>query len=410
MDMSEIAKLIEASNKAFADFQAANEIRLKRLEVDAPGKTQEEFKGEMKKAFDEMGKLKDVILTIEAKLKRPGTGGGLSEQEELVAEHRKAFDGYLRKGVKYDLALEQKALAISTNAGADGGYAMPKVIDSEIEALVINLSPIRTIAKVQAIGTQDFHKLVNLRGTASGWVGETAARTATATPTLADLKPTMGDLYAFPQATQQMLDDVFFNAASWLADEVATEVARNEGNAFVVGDGTNKPTGMLTATIVATGDASRAFGSVQYVPTGVAGLFAASNPVDIFYTTLAQLKAPYRANTKILTNKAILFEVAAFKDSSGRYVFTPISAPGVPPAILGYPIIEAEDVPAKAANSYSILVGDFMRYYLIVDRFGTRVIRDDISNKPYVGFYSWRRVGGMIVNSEAVKLVKFAAS
>ena len=399
----EILKAIEDGNKAFAEFKRINDERTEKAEAQR--------KEEMAKAFADMAAIKEQMDTIEAKSRRPGFAGDVKPEDETHAEHRKAFDGYLRKGREGDLAsLEQKALANSTNSGADGGYAVPKVIDAMIEELVVNISPLRQVADVQQVSTTDFHRLVNIRGTASGWVGETSARTATNTPQLADVKPTFGELYSNAQATQQMLDDVFFNAETWLADNVATEFARAEGAAFISGNGTNQPTGFLSGTINSTSDASRAFGALQYVPTGVAGDWAASNKADVLFTLVGALKAGYRQNANFLLAKSVLFELAAFKDNNGRYLFDFSTVPGKPSSLLGYPVVEAEDMPAKAASSYSVAFGNFKRGYVIVDRIGTRVVRDPFSNKPYIGFYITKRVGGIVVNSEAIKVLKFAVS
>jgi HK97 family phage major capsid protein len=411
-DLTEVTAAIEKGNTAFEAFKTANDARLAKLEK---GEAQSDQMAVMVKAFDEVTatqkSVRELIENMEAKGRRLNIGaGGASVKEADVEEHTKAFGGYMRKGTDFDKGLEVKALAISTNSGADGGYAVPKVIENEIEALVVNISPIRGIAKVVQIGTSDYHKLVNTRGTSSGWVGETAARPATSTPTLVDIKPPMGELYANPQATQQMLDDVYFNAESWLAGEVATEFARAEGAGFISGSGTNQPSGFLTPTYVATADGARAFGSCQYIPTGVAGAFAASNPADLFFTVASSLKKGYRQGAKWVTNKGALFTIAAFKDSTGRYIFNPVAAPDVPMNILGWEVIEAEDMPTVAANSLSISFGNFQHGYLIVDRIGTRIIRDPFSNKPYIGFYTTKRVGGTVINSEAIKAVKFSVS
>jgi HK97 family phage major capsid protein len=402
--MSAIQKAIEDSNKAFEAFKEINESK---------AKTQGDKLAEMEKAFADVTKsqkeVKELLELMEAKGNRPDFGGQ-TDAEKLQAEHKEAFSGYMRKGKDFDLAIEQKALAITTNSGADGGYAVPKVIDTMIQELLVNISPIRSIASVQQISTSDFHKLVNLRGTASGWVGETAARTATGTPSLADIKPTMGELYANPQATQQMLDDAFFNAEAWLADNVATEFARAEGAAFVSGNGTNQPTGFLNGTPLATDDGTRAFGSIQYVPTGVAGGWAASNPADLFFTIAGKLKKGQRQGSKWVMAKSTLFQAAAFKDSGGRYIFNPVTSPEVPASILGWEVVEAEDMPAIAANAFAIAFGNFKNGYLIVDRIGTRVIRDPFTNKPYIGFYTTKRVGGAVIDSEAIKVAKFSVS
>ena len=398
----EIIQLIEKGNQAFADFKKIND------EVSA--KTAAETKESLEKAFNEMTSLKSTVETLEAKMSRPGFAGNASQEDAAQAEHKTAFNSYIRKGVEYDKSLEAKALATGTNSGADGGYAVPKTIDAMIEELIVNVSPIRALADVQQISTPDFHRIVNVRGTASGWVGEADARSASATPQIKDVKPTIGELYANAQATQQMLDDVFFNAEQWLADNIALEFGRAEGAAFINGTGTNQPTGFLSGTIAATDDATRAFGALQYVPTGVSGDFAASNKADILFSLVSKLKAGYRQNASFVMNKAVLFELAALKDSNGRYLFDFSTVPGKPNQLLGYSVTEAEDMPGKAAGSYSIAFGDFKRGYLIVDRVGTRVVRDPFSNKPYIGFYVTKRTGGAVVNSEAIKLVKFSAS
>lgn len=407
-----ITKSIEDSNKLFEDFKKANDEKLAKLEK---GIAHADEVAKSTALLTDLGKKQDEIKAaledIEAKSKRPGFGSGGDDAAAAQAEHKQAFRGYMAKGTDTGLiALEQKALANTTNSGADGGYAVPKVIDTMIESLVVNISPIRSIANVQQISTSDFHKLVNLKGAASATATETGARGATNTPTLADIVITPYDIYANPQATQQMLDDVFFNAEAWLADELAEEFGRQEGNLFINGTGSNQPKGLLAPTMAATGDNSRAFGTVQYVPTGVAGNWPASNPADILLTLAGSVKARYRNNASFVMPKSVLFAVAAFKDSSGRYIFNPITAPNVPATLLGYPVVEAEDMPAIAANAYSVIFGDIKRAYTIVDRIGTRVIRDPFSNKPYIGFYTTKRVGGNVVNTEAYKTLKFSVS
>ena len=407
--MSDIIKeAIDAQARAFEEFKRVNDQKIEAVKSD---KGVADLTAKLDTMFTTMQEQKRIIEELEAKAKRPNLAGGASEADENTRLHKEGFSTYMRKGKDSDLPfLEQKALGISTNGGADGGFAVPKVIDSMIEDLLINISPVRTLANVVQIGTSDYHKLVNLRGTASGWVGEADARGATGTPQLKDVVPPMGELYANPQATQQMLDDVFFNAESWLANEVATEFARAEGAAFIAGTGTNMPKGFTSYTTVATADSSRAFGSLQYVPTGVAGSFAASNPADILFNVVGTLKAGYRQGATWMMNKATLFQIAQFKDSTGRYIFNPVSAPGIPQQLLNYNLVEAEDMPGVGANALAIVFGDFKRGYEIVDRMGARVLRDPFSNKPYIGFYTTKRLGGGVINSEALKFVKFSAT
>lgn len=407
MDMSEIKTALDGQNTAFEQFKKANDERLAKIEA---GKGDDaNLKAQMAKAAEDMAEQKKLLLALETKLNRPNLGSDGKPIDENVEAHKTAFDGYLRKGTDFDREIERKALNIGT--GSDGGYAVPKEIDSVIDAVAVNISPIRQIAKVVQIGTSDYHKLVNVRGTTSGWVGETTTRSATNTPTLVDIAPPMGELYAFPQATQQMLDDVFFDAEAWLGGEVGTEFARAEGAGFVNGTGVIQPRGFLTYTNVATGDATRAFGSIEYTGTGASGAFktltSTVNPADDLFTVVSLMKAAYRTGARWVMNKDTLFAIMAFKDYQGRYVFNPTSAPGVEDTILGYPVTEAEDMPVRAANSYSVAFGNFQLCYLIVDRIGVRVIRDNLTAKPYIGFYTTKRLGGAVVNSEALKLIKF---
>jgi HK97 family phage major capsid protein len=407
-DLSAIQKAIEDGNRAFEAFKQAN---------DQKGAAQSDKLATMEKAFADVtanqAEIKRMVEDIEAKAKRQGFGTGKSDDVTHIEQKNKEFAEFLRKeNGTGAFEFDAKALAISTNSGADGGSAVPKIIDTMIESLVINTSPIRQIANVVQTSTNDYHKLVNLRGAASSAVGETASRPATNTPTIKDITINQYDIYANPQATQQMLDDVFFNAEQWLAEEIAEEFGRQEGALFVsgAGSGSNQPQGFLTPTYAATDDATRTFGQLQYVPTGVSGAFPASNPADILITLVSKMKAAYRRGSGWVMPKSALFTVAAFKDTSGRYIFNPITAPDVPATLLGYPVTEAEDMPAVAANSLSIAFGNFKRGYQIVDRVGTRIVRDPFSNKPYIGFYTVKRVGGAVINSEAIKALKFSVS
>jgi HK97 family phage major capsid protein len=406
-DLSQITTAIEASNKAFDEFKKTNDARIEKMEKGQH--VPDDYTAKMDKIFKDMSDQKTVIETLEAKMKRPALGSDGKPVDEQAAEHKKAFGGYLRKGIEYDKSIEQKALNISS--GPDGGFAVTKVIDGMIDSLAVNISPIRSIATVQQISTSDFHKLINTRGTSSGWVGEQAQRGSTGTPQLVDIAPPMGELYANPQATQQMLDDVFFDAESWLAGEIATEFARAEGAAHIGGSGVNQPKGFLSYSTAATADATRAFGTLEHVGTGVSGGFkvltATINPVDDLFTLVSKMKALYRAGAKFVTNKSVLFTIMGMKDYQGRYVFNPTSAPGVEDSILGYPVTEAEDMPALGANSLSLAFGNFKLGYLIVDRIGTRIIRDPFTNKPNIGFYTTKRTGGAVLNSETIKLLKF---
>ncbi len=287
---------------------------------------------------------------------------------------------------------------------------MPREIDARIDRTLTAISPIRAVANVVTVGTAGYRKLVTSGGTPSGWAGETDARTETATPTFHEIVPSFGDLYANPAASQAMLDDAAFDLEGWLAQEIATEFARAEGSAFVGGNGTSKPKGFLTYATTTDGDAVRAFGTLQYVATGAAGGFAASNPADKLVDLVQALRAPYRQGAVFVMNAATLAAIRKFKTSDGAFLWQPGLIEGRADTLLGYPVIESEDMPDIAANSLSIAFGNFQAGYLIAERGETAILRDPYSHKPFVHFYAAKRVGGGVSNSEAIKLLKFAAS
>ena len=313
------------------------------------------------------------------------------------------FEGFVRAGT----ATETKALS-SVN-DATGGVAVPREIDAMIDTTLKNISPIRAIANVVRVGSSGYRKLVTVGGTASGWAAEDGARPETATPSFFEIAPPMGDLYANPSATQTMLNDAAFDVENWLAGEIATEFAKAEGAAFVNGSGVDRPRGFLQAPTATASDATRAFGTLQYLPSGVAGDFAA-NPQDRLVDLVQSLRAPYRQGAVWVMNASTLARIRKFKTSEGAFIWSPGLAEGQAQTLLGYPVVEAEDMPDIAANSLSIAFGNFRAGYLIAEREETQILRDPYSNKPFVMFYATRRIGGTVSNSEAIKLMKFAVS
>lgn len=324
-----------------------------------------------------------------------GAGGASPEVKGFV-------DGYLRHGREAELK------SVSGAVPGDGGYAVPREIDALIAARLKDISPIRAIAQVVQTGSAGYRKLVTTGGTASGWVSETAARPATATPNFAEIAPPSGELYANPAASQAMLDDAAFDLEGWLASEIAMEFARAEGAAFVGGSGTNQPKGFLSAPSSTADDAARAFGTLQFLGSGNAAGFG-SQPelklIDLVHT----LKAGHRQGASWVMNSATLAEVRKFKTSDGAFLWQPGMTEGQPDRLLGYPVVEAEDMPDIAANAFPIAFGNFRAGYLIAERSATSILRDPFTNKPFVHFYATKRIGGQVLDSDAIKLLKIAA-
>jgi HK97 family phage major capsid protein len=317
--------------------------------------------------------------------------------------YKAAFDTFLRKGEEVMGPDERKALSVGTDP--DGGYVVNPDLSGRIVMKVFETSPMRAYASIQVISSDALEGLFDLNEASSGWVGETDSRPETNTPQLGKWRIPAHELYAKPKATQKLLDDASINMEAWLASKVAEKFARDEANAFVVGNGVNKPRGFLTFPSGTTLP-----GTIERFDTGVNGAFAAApNGGDVLINALYGLKQQYRANATWFMNRATLKLTRKLKDSDGAYLWSPGIAAGQPASLLGYPVASFEDMPDPATDSLSIAVGDMREAYQIVDRLGIRTLRDPYSAKPYVEFYTTKRVGGDVVNFEALKLIEFTA-
>jgi HK97 family phage major capsid protein len=331
---------------------------------------------------------------------RPVMGGAAPVAD--APEVKSFVDGYLRRG------RETEVKSLNGVTPVDGGFAVPRQIDAAIASRLAKISPIRSIAQVVQTGTAGYRKLIATTGVASGWVSEAAPRPETGTPQFAEIAPPSGDLYANPAASQMMLDDVGFDLEAWLANEVANEFARAEGAAFVKGTGVNQPEGFLTGSKATAEDSVRAFGTLQYIGTGSAtGLGAALDTklIDLIHS----LRAGHRQGAVFAMNSTTLAAVRKLKTADGAFLWQPGMVEGQPNRLLGYPVIEAEDMPDVAGGAFPIAFGNFRNGYLIAERSATRVLRDPFTNKPFVHFYTTKRVGGKVLDSNAIKLLKIEA-
>ncbi|MET0373728.1 MAG: phage major capsid protein [Rhizorhabdus sp.] len=320
-----------------------------------------------------------------------------------VQETGAAFAGFVRTGA----TIEMKAF--TGVSGDAGGYAVPREIDAAIDRALVATSPIRGIAQVVKVGSAGYRKLVTTGGTPSGWAAEAAARPGTASPVFQEIVPPSGELYANPSASQAMLDDAAFDVEAWLASEIATEFGRAEGAAFVNGTGVNQPKGFLTGPTGTAPDATRAFGTIQHLVTGTAGEFGTGGAERLIELVHA-LRAPYRQGACFVMSAATLARIRKFKTSDGAFLWQPSLSAAQPATLLGYPVVEAEEMPEIGAGTLSVAFGNFHAGYLIAERSETAILRDPYSNKPFVGFYATKRIGGCVMNAEAIKLLKFAAN
>jgi len=419
----EIKNAIDKQAEAFEAFMETNDARVKAIEAGNESEAKElGFKlgkieesvtkfTDIKKALDvEMDLNRERLEELEAKASQPGK----TAQEKSHEAYKETFVDWVRS--KGNSPLDEQKLQdlakkdITIGTGSAGGFAVPEEIAREIERLEQKFSPVRRLVKVVRAGTSDYKEIVNIRGTTSGWVGETGTRTATATPSLREITPTFGELYAYPQVSEWALDDMFFSVENWLAEEVAQEFAVQEGTAVISGNGTNKPTGMTNTTPTAADDFAsplRAAAVYEFVASlgndsPVVAEINSDPLIDLIYT----LNSAYRSGSTWVMNSNTTASVRKLKDTTGQYLWQPSLQSGQPDMLLGYPIETWEQMADIATNAFPVAFGNFRRGYLLADRVGLRITRDNVTNVGHVRFYVRRREGGIVLNNDAIKWLR----
>jgi HK97 family phage major capsid protein len=399
-DDVDLKNAVEDVKKAVADFRAENERALK--ETKEHGRVSAETAEKVDRLNARVSEVQAQLDEVQKQAQRKSTAGA-QDADPKKAEHRKAFTAFMR-GVK-NHGLDSIQAAVSVGSDPAGGYAVPETLDLEIERYERDNAPMRSVCNVMTLSNENYQKLVSQGGAGSGWVGEQEARTETTTPTLAALSPYFGELYAEPKTTQRALDDMAINPEAWLSEEVGIEFAEQENDAFTRGNGVKKPKGILGYTLSTDVDGTRAFGSIQKIVSGSAGNFVADKLLDLVHA----LKRGYRTNAQFMLSNLSHAAVRKLKDGQGNYLWHPDFASGGSGTLLGYPIIENDDMPDPAADANALLFGDFRRAYCICDIRGVRVLRDDLTSRPYVKFYTTKRLGGMLVQDRAVKVLTLSA-
>lgn len=402
----EVVEAFDEFMQSFEAFKETNDERLAQIEAQVTADVvTEEKMNRINAALDQQKNAFDNLLL---KQRRPALGVSGGTMSAGASEHKAAFDTYMRNGqtatARGTLSkLEEKALSIGSDP--DGGYLVPHETETQIGRLLSDISPIRSIASVRQVSTSVYKKPFTINGPSVGWVGESEARAQTATPTLDELEFQAMELFAQPAATGALLDDAAINVEEWLAQEVQIAFAEQEGAAFVNGNGDRRPRGFLDYPTV--DNDSWSWGNIGTISTGAEGAFVDSDSlVDLVY----ELRAGYRQNAHFVMNRRTQAEVRKLKDADGNYLWAPATRADGKPTLMNFPIAESEDMPDITAGAPAIGFGDFGRGYLIIDRVGVRVLRDPFSAKPFVLFYTTKRVGGGVQDFDAIKLLNFSAA
>ncbi len=378
-DIFQLANLMEKQASSWETFRKQHDARIDRIE-------------------DDIGKIGQVIQGAQIAGQR--TGG--ASHPAHMDQHTKQFDGYLRKGIEFK--------SMASNSDPDGGCLVPQRFDSLLTKTIAEMSPLRRLARVVQIESGEYAMMHSNARSAYAWAGETEARDETTNPKFMKLSVKAHDVYAMPYVSQQLLDDNDFDLESWLIEDLSDAFGTAESAAFISGDGVSKPAGILLPPTAATADGTRADTSVEHVATGVSGDWAATSPGDKLIDLVHKLNPQYRQGASWLMNTTTLAAIRKFKTATTLdYLVRDGLNAGGPATLLGYPVHEDANMPVIAAGSYSVAFGNWSRAYTIVDR-STTMLRDPYSNKPFVAFYTVKRVGGMPRDLRAYKLLKFATA
>ncbi|GHB19548.1 phage capsid protein [Pseudovibrio japonicus] len=395
-------------NHAYVEYTQTNDTRLSELEQKS---SSDVLLDEKLSRLDEIidGQLRH-LTELQLKSQRlPRSTSEAAGEPTTDVEHKSAFDTYMREGQEARLKLlEQKAM--SSGTPADGGYLVPQQLETDILRRITALSPIRSIAANRKISGSSYRRPVVLINPATDWEGETDPRDTPTNPmkfALRDVK--IFELSALPAVTQTLLDDAAVNIGEILAEEVETMFAEKESAAFINGNGTTQPQGLLTGPVhESLEDTGMSIGSIK---TGYDGAFPSENGGDLLISLIYGVTTAIRRNARFLFNRRTQAAIRKLKDGQGNYLWQPPVSAGADPSLMGFPVTEAEHMPDMSDGSapYAVAFGDFHRGYMVVDRVGISVLRDPYTSKPNVLFYITKRVGGGIMDYDAYKLLDFSA-
>lgn len=396
----EIKSLVEKGNALIetmrADLDATkasdalSKDKLAKMETELASVLAEKNAAEQKAAA-----IADRLTKIETAMNRPGA----TKSAEQVDEIKAAFVDYLREPRNEAKAAAYKAL--QTKAGvtlADGGYmAVPSVISGDIATIMQDISPFRSVARVVTVGTTEYSELLSDNTAGIEWVGETDDRNETAAPKLVTIKPKFGEIAAKVYISLQALEDMQFNAQAWVETALGEKFAAGEADAFLNGNGINKPQGLFSAATAGNGN---------IVKSGVADALTADNLVNL---AISGLKAGYRENASWYMSSATLAKIATLKDKDDNYILKAGLEAATPLTIMGKPVtLDDLAMPTYAAGNMPVIFGDFQKAYLIADRVGVNILPDPYSKDGYLTIKARKRVGGTFKDVNAVRFLKLS--
>lgn len=443
-NLSDVKSAIESGNRLFEEFKSTVETQI--AEIKAKGVADPLLQQKLDKlnaAMDQHSALNEKLIETRAIVDRLATQGlqvegkGADEQKALkrfngelksaamaagraftpvdengFKAYNEAFDTLLRKGANDLSDVEKRALSVGNDV--NGGYLVSPDANGRIVARIYETSPMRLYAAQQTISTDALEGAVDLDEASVGWVSELGTRSESSTPAVP--KPwriPVHEAYSEPRISQKLVEDANVDVVSWLAKKTADKFARLYNAAFVTGDGVGKPRGFASYTTAATADASRSWGVFEHNATGSNGAFGA-DPAHV--TDLVELihatKDHIAAKAAFYMNRTTLGYLRTKTDASsaGKFIYIPSFQAGLPDQVMGYPVRRLQDMATyTTTDALAIAFGDMEECYQIVDRLGLSVLVDPYTAKPYIKYYTRGRVGGDVLNFEAMKFIKFGS-
>lgn len=400
--------------------------QIKKISEDVATAIQEnnDLKAKQKLIEDKLLESEKIQETLEKLVCRLPNGGESKKQEDVKSKNE--FIAYMRKktpmsdevilktctdivnksffGVT-DAEKQNYIKVMQEGVNPDGGYWIRPELSATIVTRNFETSPMRQIANVETIGTEELEFIIDDNEVEAEWVGEVSPRPETATAQIGVLKIYAHELSAMPKATQRMLDDAGFDLESWLAKKVSDKFSRKENTSFVVGDGAAKPKGFLSYPAWAVPGVYERY-KLEQINSGAAATFTGDGVIKLQNS----LQDIYQAGSVFGIKRASWEDIMILKDGNDRYLLLQNgdlrSAPNK--LLLGAPVMFMQDMQAIGANALAMVYGNFKIGYTIVDRIGIRVLRDPFTAKPYILFYTTKRTGGGATNFESIKIQKLA--
>lgn len=428
-----LKELLDKQHATFDEFKKANDERLSQIEKrgTADAVTVEKVE-KLSAALDALG---ESFRALEKLATLPNRGNDGPAAEKLAARldmgnvHLQSIAGLAGKATKrFDAETLKKYEAdyveylrsgrdgamqdwhrqdFQITVDGDGGFLVPPDMSGRIVTRLYERSEMRGVITVQPTTSSELEGVADTADVDAGWRGETEPVTDTNNTSIGKYIIPVEEMWAQPRASTRLIADAAVNVESWVAGKLGDRFARLEGSAVVAGDGVKKPRGFMSYNSATTADASRTWGTLQRRGTGASGAIG-TNPFDVLIDLSADLKPAYRANARWVATRATFAQYRKVRASDGQYLWQPPVQAGMPATMLGYPVTEAEDMPALEASVDFLAFGDFREAYTLVERQGITILRDPYTAKGYVKFYATRRIGGGVVNFDAIKLLRAA--